>query len=133
MFRILHQKGREVRSYARDGYLVKVLAERKTVFGTAWYQLNHASVKRGVKRFHVATWWGVCSYRKLKVTVEYKKSVCPICQHELVEHLYCGRKRDVLDVLSSDRSSCGKREFLADLEEDGRRVWVERVRRQHYG
>jgi len=126
-------KGREVRGYARDGYLVKVLAERKTVFGTAWYQLNHSTIRTNVKRPHACTWFGVCSYRKLKVTVEYKKSVCPICQHELVEHLYCGRKPDVLAVFSSDRSSCGKREFFGDVEEDGRRVWVERVRSEHYG
>ena len=40
-----------------DGYIVKVLGSRKTIFGTAWYQLNHASVKKGVSRFHVATWF----------------------------------------------------------------------------
>ena len=50
------------RRHEGDGYLVKVLGERKTVGGTAWYQLNHASVKVGVERFHVATWWGVVSY-----------------------------------------------------------------------
>jgi hypothetical protein len=44
-------------------------------------QLNHASVKRGVKRFHVATWWGVCSYRKLKLKKgdRIRRNVCPIC------------------------------------------------------
>lgn len=49
-------EGRTRRCYEKDGYIVKVLAKRKSIFGTAWYQLNHASVKRGVKRFHVATW-----------------------------------------------------------------------------
>jgi len=115
-------------AFQKDGYYVKVLGKRKSVYHTAWYQLNHSSVKRGVVRFHVATWFGVCSYRKLKVTVEFKKRVCPICKHELVEHFYCGRKPDVLAVLRSDRDSCGKREFFADIEENGCRAWVECVK-----
>jgi hypothetical protein len=52
---------------------------------TAWYQLNHASYDKTKKRFHIATWFGVCSYRKLKVTPEKRKELCPICQHELVD------------------------------------------------
>jgi hypothetical protein len=104
-----------------DGYLVKVLGERKTVGGTAWYQLNHASVKVGVKRFHVATWWGVVSYRKLKVSAEFKKRVCPICSHELVPLRYVGNERIVLDKWSP----LFKKEFYADLFEGDKQVWFE--------
>ena len=105
-----------------------------TVFGAAWYQLNHASVDVTKKRFHVAVWFGVCSYRKMKLSDEVKerfmsrkKSVCPICKHELERIRYFGCKHFVVD-----RSGVGyQRKFFADYEEDGRPVWfpyVEPVR-----
>jgi hypothetical protein len=111
-------EGRTYRAYGESGYIIRVLDERITIFGTAWYQLNHASIKKDAKRFHVATWFGACSYRKLKVTVEYKKKVCPICGHDLVWLNYCGLK---------DFSDC-ENEFLDDYyDECGRPQWVERV------
>jgi len=85
-------EGRTRRCFEKDGYIVKVLDKRITVFGTAWYQLNHSSLKVGVVRFHVATWFGVCSYRKLKVTVEKRKDLCPICQSDLLKLHYFGVK-----------------------------------------
>jgi len=110
--------------WVNDGYIVKVLAKRKTVVGTAWYQLNHASIKKGVKRFHVATWFGVCSYRKLKVTIELKKRVCPICGRDLVKLRYCGRDSSVLDCFGSEASLCKEFEFLSDLEDAiGLELW----------
>ena len=115
---------RKYRCYEKDGCIVRVLGKRKTVGGTAWYQLNHASIKKNVKRFHVATWFGSCSYRKLKVTVEYKKNVCPICQHELEEMGYSGSKPSILECLFSDVYSCGTRDSYEDYEEDGRVVWT---------
>jgi len=103
---------RNYRCYEKDGCIVKVKGKRKTVMGTAWYQLNHASVKKGVKRFHVATWFGNCSYRKLKVTAEMRKSVCPICKHDLEKLRYNGAKLDVW-ILSYGGA------FFADFEEEG--------------
>jgi hypothetical protein len=50
----------------------------------------------------------VASYRKLKVTVEYRKSVCPLCKHYLDDVLYFGN-RDLNVNLSS----------FEDLVEDG--------------
>lgn len=120
---------RKYRCYEKDGCIVRVLGKRKTVGGTAWYQLNHASIKKNAVRFHVATWFGVCSYRKLKVTVEYKKNVCPICQHELEEMRYSGVKRHILDCLFSDVHSCGERDSYEDYEEDSRVVWTVVVKR----
>lgn len=117
-------EGRLYKCYRDNGYIVKVLGERKTVFGTAWYQLNHASVKVGVGHFHVATWFGVCSYRRLKVMAEDRKDVCPICQHDLIKIRYFGGKRFVLDSSSSDYL----RDSVEDFEEDGQVVWVERVK-----
>ncbi len=35
-------------SYKKYGYIIKVQAERATVYGTAWYQLNHSGINAGV-------------------------------------------------------------------------------------
>lgn len=109
---------RSYRCHEKDDWIVKVKGKRKTVFGTAWYQLNHASLKVGVRRFHAATWFGVCSYRKLRVTKERAEELCPICQHELTGIFYCGTKR---------LSLCERRDSFEDYEEDDRAVFVERV------
>lgn len=74
----------------KDGWVVKVLGKRKTVGGTAWYQLNHSSMKKNSVRFHPYTWFGVCSYRKLKVSKEQRKDFCPICNEELERIVYYG-------------------------------------------
>jgi len=95
-------EARTRRLFEKDGYIVKVFGERKSIFGTAWYQLNHASLKIGVNRFHVCTWFGVASYRKLKVTIEKHKVTCPICMHDLVTLRYFGSKDFVTDRLSPD-------------------------------
>ena len=98
--------------YKTDGYIVKVLGKRKTVMGSAWYQLHHSSVKKGSVRFHVATWFGNVSYRKLKVTAEMRKAVCPICKHDLVKMRYIGRALDIWML-------CYGGGFFADFEEEG--------------
>ena len=115
-----HFEGRTRRCFDKDGYIVKVKEKRKSPVGTAWYQLNHASVKRGVKRFHVATWFGVCSYRKLKVTPELKKQVCPICQSDLKRLHYSGTKSFVCDRTADSY----KQDTLEDFMEDGVIVWT---------
>jgi len=124
---------RNYRCYERDGCIVKVASQvengrrvagvRKTVGGTAWYQLHHSSIDVTKKRFHVYTYFGVVSYRKLKVTVEKHKDLCRICGHELVWHDYFGSKRLVTDRNDSDF----KRVSFEDLEENGVRVYVERA------
>lgn len=106
--------------YHKNGYIVKVMGKRVTVGGTAWYQLNHASYKVGGKRHIVATWFGNCSYRKLKVTPEIRKAVCPICQHDLVRIGYCGNKRLNLDE---------ERDSFEDYEEEGQVVFFEKSSR----
>ena len=115
-------EGRTRRRYKEDKYIVKVLGKRKTVFGTAWYQLNHSTIDITKKRFHVATYFGVCSYRKLKITVEQRKQLCPVCQHELGILDYFGIKTFVLNRNRADY----KRDSFEDYEEDGQAVWHER-------
>jgi len=57
--------------------------------------LNHSTIRINVKRPHACTWFGVCSYRKLKVKVEKRKALCPICGEELVKLHYFGDKHIV--------------------------------------
>jgi hypothetical protein len=114
--------GREVRGFEKDGYIVKVMGKRKTIFGTAWYQLNHSTIRTNVRRPHACTWFGVCSYRKLKVKVEKKKSLCPICGEELVKLHYLGVKRIVKERDSPDYVGS----FVDDLvDESGSLNWCE--------
>jgi hypothetical protein len=103
----------------KDGWIVKVLEKRKTVGGTAWYQLNHASIRRsGSKKSHAATWFGVCSYRKLKlingkdVGIKHK---CPICGGDLVRVRYLG----VFSEISVSRRG----EILSMFDDDGKPLW----------
>ena len=113
---------RSYQNFLKDGYYVKALGERKTVFGTAWYQLNHSTIRTSVKRPHACTWFGVCSYWKLKVKVEKKKALCPICGEELVKLHYLGvrriaKERGSLDYVGS---------FVDDLVDvDGSVNWCE--------
>jgi hypothetical protein len=88
--------------FLKDGYLVKVLAERETAYGSAWYQLNHATVRLGVKRFHSVTWFGACSYRKFKAEKVKSENVCPACREEMVRCAYVGKRHIVKDIGSVD-------------------------------
>lgn len=111
-----------------DGYIIKVLEQRKKSFssdepnigGTAFYQLTHASVLKGVERFHVWTWFGVCGYNKEHVEVEVKQKGCLICRQVLVKHVYTGSR-----PLSDFKQGGSLRESLFDVVEDGVRVFEE--------
>jgi hypothetical protein len=104
---------------AVDGWIIKVKDKRKTVFGTAWYQLHHSGVDVTKKRFHVTRWFGVVSYRKLKLTPEKREELCPICKHELEWVKYCGKRSFVTDRSSPDY----ERDSYEDFEEDGLPAW----------
>jgi len=68
--------------YARTGWVIKNLGVRKTVGGSALYQLSHAGVK---KKTHTITWFGQLAYNKLKIPKMLKpeKPKCPLCGNEL--------------------------------------------------
>lgn len=125
------------RHFKEDGYIVEVFEKRgasyytgkPNIVGTAVYQLGHCSVKRDVKNFRAVTWFGVCSYRKLKVTKELRKDVCPICQHELVWLHYFGSKVFNLD----GDSPSYQRDSFEDFVENDRIVWCKQVKRKFYG
>lgn len=118
---------RTYQHFLKDGYYVKVMGKRKTIGGTVWYQLSHATYKEGRGRPHIITWFGTCSRRRLKVTIELKKRVCPICESKLVKLNYFGS-----DKICLDRSSPNfKRELYRDFREGdsgifyGAEVWAE--------
>jgi hypothetical protein len=61
------------------------------------------------------------------VTVEVKRQVCPICEHELEKLRYVGNNPDILAIFGSSRRG-GRLDFVADAVEDGRLVWVVEVK-----
>jgi len=92
-------KGKEIRGYEKDRYLVKVFDERQTVFGTAWYQLNHATVRvSAFRRFHVVTWFGVCGNRKYGSAKLGSEDVCPVCGEDMTKCHYTGKKHICKDI-----------------------------------
>jgi len=113
--------GRSKEVYKRDKCIVEVQGERKTVFGTAWYQLEHATVDSSMKRFHVYTYFGVVSYRKLKVTVEKREDLCSICKHDLVKVRYFGGECICHDRGSSEYRFEG---CLSYYDDHGNCVWI---------
>jgi hypothetical protein len=74
------------RAHVNDGWIVSlaknekgVIEKRKSLFGTAWYQLEHSSLKVGVQRFQIVKWFGSVNNRKLKTVrrpLEYKCVAC---------------------------------------------------------
>lgn len=90
-------KGRQVRGYEKDGWIVKVEPPRITIFGTAFYLLNHVSVNVGLKRFQTLRWFGLLGNRVFK-GIKGKRDVgCPVCKvsghHSKLEHVaYWGKK-----------------------------------------
>ena len=116
-------KGREVRGYAKDGYLVKVHEARKTVVGTLVYQLNHATVRVGIKRFHCVTWFGTCGCRMFKGVPLKAESLCVVCDGKMVNSHHVGKRWLVKDMGSPDYVPV----FLDDeFDLDGSPNYVER-------
>lgn len=115
-------KGREMRGFAEDGWIVKVAEERKSVFATSWYQLNHHTVRVGLRRVHSVRWIGKCGNRMLKRQYSRGKSKyrCPVCEsagHEslMVDGGYSGKRLPV-DVYDPRY----KRVYaVPDVDEDG--------------
>lgn len=107
-----------------DGCIVKVKGERKSVVGTLWYQLSHCSLRRGVKRQNVVTWFGLCGRRKLKVPksvfckVEHR---CKICGEPHYAINFHGDYRELLRVFSGLKFSDS---VIFDYrDKDGKVMW----------
>ena len=64
--------------YSEHGYVIKNLGFRNTTFGTIYYQLSHAGIKKDT---HSLVYYGGISYSKLKLENEVRN--CPYCQEKL--------------------------------------------------
>jgi hypothetical protein len=69
-------------SFRKYGWFVKDLGFRESVFQTFYYLLSHCGIKKG---FHALTWFGSCSYSKLKIEKEPDSNICPACGKKLVQ------------------------------------------------
>jgi hypothetical protein len=113
-------KGREVRGYARDRYLVKVFEKRQTVGGTAFYQLHHATIKLGLKRSNIVCWFGVLgnSVFKRKGAKVKPKALCPVCalagvRTVMAHKKYVGKKPIAMNI----GDPCYVRVFPVDVSD----------------
>jgi hypothetical protein len=113
-------EGRCYRAYRDTGYIVRVLDERRTVGGTAYYQLNHSSTDMSKRRFRIAVWFGRCGYRNLGVTSEKPRLKCPKCGGQCGSLEYVGSKHFVIDKKSSDF----KKVLFEPYFENGSPAWV---------
>ena len=122
---------RSYQQFLKDGYYVKVCAERETVFGTAWYQLNHATVRLSfLSRFHTFTWFGVCGNRKYGSAKLESEDVYPACGEEMVRCAYVGKRTIARDIGDVNYKSV----FLDDeFDENGEPNYVEVVGSRGYG
>ena len=91
-------KGREVRGFAKDKILVRVHDIRKTVIGTAHYQLNHSTARLGIKRFSIVTWFGKCANRMYKAEKVKAEVKCPACESPMVRSVYVGKRHIVKNI-----------------------------------
>ena len=74
--------------YEKHGWVVKNAGIRKTVSGTALYQLSHAGIH---ERYHTITWFGSLSYNKMRIPPQDPPlERCPICGEKLRELWYVG-------------------------------------------
>lgn len=94
------------RENKKDGCIVRVLDERKTVFGTAFYQLHHATIRIGIKGFHVTSYFGSCANRKFKGEKVKAKAVCPVCGEDMVKSIYFGKRPIVKDIGHVGYNAC---------------------------
>jgi hypothetical protein len=74
-------------------------------------------VKSRVRGF---VWFGSLSYRRLHITYESRKLLCPLCKHELEPARYYGTEVFQHDPMKSDY----KTNFWMPLRENGEVVWV---------
>jgi hypothetical protein len=114
-------EGRCYRVFRDTGYIVKVMSEeRRTVGGTAFYELSHASTDMSKKGFRVAVWFGRTGYNNLGVKFEKPRFRCPQCGSDCGFLEYVGPKRPVID--KSDPKF--KRQSYEPFLEGGKPAWI---------
>jgi hypothetical protein len=65
-------------------------------------------------------WFGTLSYRRLHITYESRRLLCPLCKHELEPARYFGSEVFQHNPMKTDY----KTNFWMPLKENGEIVWV---------
>jgi hypothetical protein len=113
-------EGRTRARFEVDHSICKVEGARKTIWGSAFYQLNHCTIKSNAAQVRPAVWFGVCAATKLKVTVPKHVDRCPLCQSELVALRYFGKMKLQTDMSAWDFH----RHLFLDMNEGQEKVWI---------
>ncbi len=87
-------KNKIVTTYYENGWFIKYLGPRKSVFSTFYYLLSHCGIRKG---FHSVSWFGELSYRKVRKEKEQNNNKCPSCGRKLVELYYEGEFSGIPD------------------------------------
>lgn len=73
--------------FEKDGWIVKNLGKRSSVFATFQYVLSHAGVSPGGRGIYTISWFGKLSYRSmhdnLPPELESLRELCPYCEAPL--------------------------------------------------
>lgn len=97
--------------------IVKVKDKRKSVAGTLWYELSHASYCKSASKKVVLNYFGAMARNKMKfpkLALSYLKPECPVCKIPLQKIVYLGDYKDLLS-------------FLAVKDERNKGVWLKLV------
>lgn len=81
------------KNYRKTRWVIKNLGVRKSVLSTAFYQLTHAGIHKGIK---TVTWFGMMAQGRGFVDTDgckepdYELPTCPICKQEMKNYVYVG-------------------------------------------
>jgi len=122
------------RANVKDGFIAKVKGKRKTVGGSVWYSLSHASLVRGAKKHIVVTWFGECNRHKLKVpkgSLPQKGNLCKICGEPHYKVDYHGNCKELLSFLDAVKRS---ESVILDLKDgSGELMWSVKLTEKGFG
>jgi hypothetical protein len=112
------------RANLKDGFIAKVKGERKTIGGTIWYELSHASLRKNVKKNVVLNWFGECNRHKLKIpkgALPQRENLCRICGEPHYRVDYHGNCRELLFFMDNVKRS---ESVILDLKDaNGKVMW----------
>jgi hypothetical protein len=108
-------------AHVDDGWIVGlakneegVVEKRESLFSTAWYQLEHSSLRVGVKGFHVVKWFGVVGNRKFETVLRPFEHRCVVCDSDMRVSFPTG-----VESIVSNRGEVGfVRNFMTEHVDD---------------
>lgn len=90
------------KEYSESGWICKNLGVRKSVFGTAYYQLTHCGVWYGEGKKHSVTWFGELAYNKLSTPKHLDQVHCPVCGSPMHKVVWIGAGDEPLPCAGID-------------------------------